>query len=672
MKIDSFFTTLFLFIIASSHSQTPDIEWPKAEVLFKEGIYAEAITYYESAIDQNKANGHVYYKAGVCYLHSRSLKHLAIPCFEKAIELNTSFYTHGQAKLSDAPMDVYLLLAEACRQHFLPEKALKALQDYKEKLNTNTPEETVSIQKVEDLILRTKYELSLKNLYALPVNFRFPEFLVNDKNECGDFSSLVAPDKKSIIYTIKVALHSIRRGVNPYFEDIQINLQKQEKNPDVVAKKKHLDYLPDTVVNIATIGLSANGHAMLTYKNHQGSCHLLLQQLLANEWSRSKTVHRSSNPEGWEKGEYQTADGQRLYFISNRPGGYGGYDLYYCQRLPSGNWSKAFNLGPEINTEFDEVAPFPMPNGKALYFSSNRLQPKKSYDVYLASITENGFRPPALTGYPINSAESNLYYQVATTKKITVAESETQKNNKRTLIKKQIHSSGPNSLQSETAEWQTNYVLTFENKEAGSITLLRAAIIGNSPTTDSSGQSFILTDLSSGKIFQTYKSINPGSIEVILPTEKKYGLNCHSKNYFSDSYLLETSQTEKAEKFGPIPMHPIQSGSTWEIQTVTFNEDTDQLKNFSIIELKRWCDFMKQHADSKIQITYTLQTSDKKLMTLAKQRVKKIKNYLTETGIEDTRVRTKSNLIKPDVRKNVDKKDSRQKDQLLIELVKLN
>lgn len=67
-----------------------------------------------------------------------------------------------------------------------------------------------------------------------------------------------------------------------------------------------------------------------------------------------------------------TADGQFLLFASNRPGGFGRFDIYAARRNEDGTWDPPFNLGEEINTEWDEYSPAPTPDGRRLFFSSNR------------------------------------------------------------------------------------------------------------------------------------------------------------------------------------------------------------------------------------------------------------------------------------------------------------
>jgi len=100
-------------------------------------------------------------------------------------------------------------------------------------------------------------------------------------------------------------------------------------------------------------------------------------------------------------------DGKRLYFSSNRPGGFGGMDLYYSE-LQNGVWSAAINLGPTVNTEGNEIFPFIDPNGR-LYFASNRHIGLGGLDLFYSTPKgERDWNLPVNLGAPINSSRDDF------------------------------------------------------------------------------------------------------------------------------------------------------------------------------------------------------------------------------------------------------------------------
>jgi hypothetical protein len=110
-----------------------------------------------------------------------------------------------------------------------------------------------------------------------------------------------------------------------------------------------------------------------------------------------------------------SADGKKFYFASDREGGYGGIDIYLCQILPNGEWSEAMNLGPTVNTKFDEDFPNVFNNGKELYFSSTGHSSMGGYDVFKAVWNESKkkFVSVENLGYPINTPEDNMNFRLS-------------------------------------------------------------------------------------------------------------------------------------------------------------------------------------------------------------------------------------------------------------------
>ncbi len=103
-----------------------------------------------------------------------------------------------------------------------------------------------------------------------------------------------------------------------------------------------------------------------------------------------------------------------LLFASNRPGGYGGYDLYVTARR-NGKWSKPKNLGPNVNTKYDESYPHISNDGKTLFFSSNRVNSLGGYDVFFSDydLQEDTWKASKNMGAPINSACDDVAFYVS-------------------------------------------------------------------------------------------------------------------------------------------------------------------------------------------------------------------------------------------------------------------
>jgi Tol biopolymer transport system component len=106
---------------------------------------------------------------------------------------------------------------------------------------------------------------------------------------------------------------------------------------------------------------------------NQPNCDINVSDCLNDEWSPARKLSAAVNhPKYWDSQPTISADGITLFFASDRPGGYGGIDLYVTvKNLQTGEWSTPQNLGPNINTKWDEKTPFIHSDSETLYFSSN-------------------------------------------------------------------------------------------------------------------------------------------------------------------------------------------------------------------------------------------------------------------------------------------------------------
>ncbi len=129
--------------------------------------------------------------------------------------------------------------------------------------------------------------------------------------------------------------------------------------------------------------------------------------------TNSRKLGNEINTEYIESSACFSSDGNTLFFSSNRPNGYGGFDLYKCNKLPNGEWGRVINLGPNINTKYNEDAPFLHYDGSTLYFSSNGHLGMGGYDIFYTKMNKAGiWRKPENIGYPINTINHDMYITV--------------------------------------------------------------------------------------------------------------------------------------------------------------------------------------------------------------------------------------------------------------------
>ncbi len=129
-------------------------------------------------------------------------------------------------------------------------------------------------------------------------------------------------------------------------------------------------------------------------------------------WSNLEKLPEAINSKYAESSASLSEDGNILYFSSDRDGGYGGKDIYRSIRFGNGDWSLPLNLGPTINSKFDDDAPFISADGKSLYFSSKGHKTIGGFDIFKLSLKEDGnsWSLPQNLGYPVNTVKDDIYF----------------------------------------------------------------------------------------------------------------------------------------------------------------------------------------------------------------------------------------------------------------------
>lgn len=158
-------------------------------------------------------------------------------------------------------------------------------------------------------------------------------------------------------------------------------------------------------------GITAdNQWLVLTYCTTPNDCGLFLVQNEYDAWGRMKPIMSVNVPGQWDSQPCISANGDKIIFASNRPGGMGGLDLWMVQRLATGGWSDPINLGPEVNTPNHEKSPFLHADGRTLYFSSKGHMGMGNYDVFRTDLMTKG--APINLGYPINTSAAEVGFAV--------------------------------------------------------------------------------------------------------------------------------------------------------------------------------------------------------------------------------------------------------------------
>jgi hypothetical protein len=234
--------------------------------------------------------------------------------------------------------------------------------------------------------------------------------------EYAEYAPLLPAEGNFMVFTSrrKNDVFPAKDPLGDYFEDIYVAFRKA----DTWQPAKMLDTTINTYLHDAGTGLSADGEKLLLYRTSKDlkSGDIYQSDFVNRKWSKPVMVGPIVNsPEYLETSACYSPDGQTIYFSSNRPGGYGGKDIYAVKKLPGGEWGKPFNLGPSVNTKFNEDAPFVHPIDKVLFFSSEGHRNMGGYDIFKSTYDDRGIYDIAENmGSPINTVDDDIFFVMNT------------------------------------------------------------------------------------------------------------------------------------------------------------------------------------------------------------------------------------------------------------------
>jgi hypothetical protein len=164
----------------------------------------------------------------------------------------------------------------------------------------------------------------------------------------------------------------------------------------------------DGDINISS--LSKDGKLLLLSKDDNYESDIYASVFDGTIWSPAIKLNRNINTRYWESHAFISEDGNQLIFSSDRPGGFGGLDLYVSRKI-NGDWGPAVNLGPAINTRFNEDRPFLAGKDNVLIFSSQGHENMGGYDLFRSErLPDGNWKKPENMGYPLNTPDDNTYF----------------------------------------------------------------------------------------------------------------------------------------------------------------------------------------------------------------------------------------------------------------------
>jgi tetratricopeptide (TPR) repeat protein len=396
------------------------------------------------------------------------------------------------------------------------------------------------------------------------------------------------------------------------------------KDGDQWVKSSRLNGSINTALNEGAQNISQDGNWLVftgcNREDGMGSCDLYISYLTNTGWSEAINLGRSINTDSWESQPSLSPDKRDLYFSSNRPGGFGGSDLYVSRMGANGKWGAPVNLGPEINTAGDESSPFIHADNQTLYFASTGLPGYGEEDLFMAKRDSTGrFAKPINLGYPINTiSHEGTIFIAADGKTAYYASDRSDSRGGLDIYSFELRE----DIRPVKTLWVKGKVFD-RNTKAGL------------PSTVE------LIDLESKFMISRVQTDETGNYLITLPVGKDYAFNVSRRGYlfYSDHYSLKQKDPDSTyEK--DIPLQPIEVDAAIVLNNIFFDVNKFELKHESTVELDNIVLLLKENPTVKVQIEGHTDNAGTAAdnQKLSENRSRAVIFYLTGKGIRPERM----------------------------------
>lgn len=636
MKTLNFVTLILLLNIfclsAQNNKGNFEKQFDRAEKIFSEvyqdgkgesstyskGIYSDALPLFLDLYKQEPANMNLAFKIGICLQSSRRERTHAIPYFIKAVTSVSSVYNGNSHKEKNAPLLAFKFLGDAYHLNYQFDEAIATYNKFIAVMTENKNTDKIVVDETYRKIEMCK---TGKNLMANPIRLKIEKLGSDVNSTYADYSPVLSADQNTLFFTSRRTETKGGQTDNEgnYMEDIYVS----NKTITGWSKAINIGAPINTDEHEATVGISPDGQTILIYKDDKGDGNIYSTSLNGDVWSTPVKLNENINSEYWEPSAFISADGNTLYFTSNKPDGYGGRDLYSSKRTPSGEWAKAVNMGPSINTPYDEDAPFIHPNGVTLFFGSNGHNTMGGFDIFTSLRSDDGtWSEPMNVGYPINTTDDDIFYMVSPDSR------------------KAYFSSFREGGLGE----KDNYMVTFLDRKETPLTLMKGSV--NDELGKPAKQVEItVTDNETEQVVGTYHTNSKtGQFLFILTPGKNYNITYQAEGHLFYSENMEIPmKSNYYEIKRAVLLDPIIVGSKITLNNIFFDFDKATLRSVSNVELKNLVLLLKSNPNLKVEISGHTDNKGDNIYNqkLSDERAQAVVTRLIESGISTDRVTAK-------------------------------
>lgn len=365
-----------------------------ADHYFEIGDFESAYEQYNQLSDE-ETDDLVLYRTAVCVLNLNMSKKEAISILEKLIvkencDPNASF-----------------LLARAYQMEYKFNEAIKYFKEFEGK-------GLGSAENLKDAGKQIDHCNNAVELVKFPMEIQFENLGPEVNSPFSDYYPFASTDESFLFFNSRKNSGGEKNDDGKYAADIYVSESKNGKYQKAKpVNKKILTKEYDEEI----VGLSSSNLKAVIYLSDKSGTDGKLSLVDVRNMNLANPIKLPDviNTRFDEISASVNNLSKEIYFASNKPGGYGGTDLYVTRLLPNSEWGEPQNLGPTINTKYDEDFPVLSNDGKILYFSSNGLNSMGGYDIFRADYDQEKMRyvNPRNLGYPLNTPMDEMNFSLS-------------------------------------------------------------------------------------------------------------------------------------------------------------------------------------------------------------------------------------------------------------------
>ena len=522
----------------------------------------------------------------------------AIESYKKSILIDPefSFPMYYRLAITEHSIGIYL-------------ESLKHIQKYLtyKRISSNYRNKALSLKK--------SCEFSI-NAMKSPVTFNPVNLGINVNSNADEYLPALSADGSTLIFTRSENVKGVRN------EDFYISYN----DTDEWQFANNLGEPINTLKNEGAQCITADGKTLYftacSRNDSYGRCDIYQSDFVNEKWTNPVNLGPNINTESWESQPAISSDGRQLFFVSNRPGGRGGKDIWVSYKNANGVWMEAKNIGDKINTSKDDISPFLHWDNQTLYFASKGFIGMGGFDVFVSRLNGSGDWGEATNiGYPINSPSDENSLIVA-------------KDGRTAYFASSFFNEDRNDLD----------LYTFDlPQESRSLEVAYIqGLITDSKTNNPIKADIELVNLKSGKSYKSSESDLDGNYMLCLPSDAEYALTVNKKKYlfYSENIKLEHEGSILVKNF---KLQPLEVGEQVRLDNIFFELNSSDLKDESVVELNKIIKFMASNPFLVIEIGGHTDNSGSKAynLNLSDDRARSVKDALVQRGIPSDRIQTK-------------------------------